>query len=74
MSRVERLQRSAVICAAGAAILGGVEVVGATHGHRWLALVFIGLQVVLIVEALLLLARKKKVKAEESEHGAGRPG
>jgi hypothetical protein len=35
-----------------------------THGHRWLAFVFIGLQLVLIGEALLLLARMKKLKAE----------
>jgi uncharacterized membrane protein len=65
MSRVERLRRGVVVAAAGAAALGGVEVVGITHGHRWLAFVFIGLQVLLIVEALLLLARLKKVKADE---------
>ena len=63
--RIGRLQRGVVIAAGGAAVLGGAEVVGITHGHRWLAFVFIGLQVVLIVEALLLLARLKKVKAEE---------
>jgi hypothetical protein len=65
MSRVERLRRGVVIAAGGAAALGGVEVVGITHGHRWLAFVLIGLQVVLVVEALLLLARWKKLKAEE---------
>lgn len=64
MNRVERLRRSAVISAAGAAVLGGAEVIGVTHGHRWLAFVLLGIQVVLIVEALLLLARLKKVKAE----------
>ncbi len=65
MSRVERLRRGVVIAAAGAAALGGAEAVGMTHGHRWLAFVFIGLQVVLTVEALLLLARWKKLKAEQ---------
>jgi uncharacterized membrane protein len=65
MSRVERLRRSTVICAAAAAVLGGAEAIGATHGHRWLALAIIGVQVVLVVEALLLLARMKKLKAEE---------
>jgi hypothetical protein len=65
MSRVERLRRGVVISAAGAAALGGAEAVGMTHGHRWLAFAFIGLQVVLVVEALLLLARGKKLKAEE---------
>ena len=64
MSRVERLRRGAVISAAGAAVLAAGPAVSLTHGHRWLAFVFIGLQVVLIVEALLLLARLKKVKAE----------
>jgi hypothetical protein len=53
-----------VIAAAGAAVLGGAEAAGLTHGHRWLAFVFIGLQLVLIGEALLLLARMKKLKAE----------
>jgi hypothetical protein len=53
-----------VIAAAGAAVLGGAEAAGLTHGHRWLAFVFIGLQLVLIAEALLLLARMKKLKAE----------
>ena len=65
MSRVERLRRGVVIAAGGAAALGGVEAIGITHGHRWLAFVLIGLQVVLVVEALLLLARWKKLKAEE---------
>ena len=64
MSRVERLRRGAVTAAAGAAVLGGAVAVGMTHGHRWLAFVFIGMQVVLLVEALLLLARMKKVKSE----------
>jgi hypothetical protein len=67
MSRVERLRWSAVIAAGGAAALGGAEAMGLTHGHRWLAFVLLGLQVVLIVEALLLLARMKKVKAAGDE-------
>jgi len=66
MSRVERIRRGVVIAAAGAAVLGGAEAIGLTHGHRWLAFVFIGIQVVLIGEALLLLVRMKKVKAEGS--------
>lgn len=65
MTRVERIRRSIVIVAGGAAALGGVEAIGLTHGHRWLAFVLIGVQVVLVVEALLLLARMKKLKAEE---------
>lgn len=65
MTRVERIRRSMVIAGGGAAALGGAEAIGITHGHRWLAFVFIGVQVVLIVEALLLLARWKKVKAAE---------
>jgi hypothetical protein len=64
MSRVERLRRGAVISAAGAAVLAAGPALWLTHGHRWLAFVFIGLQVVLLVEALLLLARMKKLKAE----------
>jgi hypothetical protein len=64
MSRVERLRRGAVISAAGAAVLAAGPALSLTHGHRWLAFVLIGLQVVLLVEALLLLARMKKVKAE----------
>ena len=64
MTRVERLRRSAVTSAAGAAVLGGGVAVSMTHGHRWLGFVLIGIQVVLLVEALLLLARLKKVKAE----------
>jgi len=54
-----------VIAAGGAAALGGAAAIGMTHGHRWLAFALIGLQVVLVVEALLLLARGKKLKAEE---------
>jgi hypothetical protein len=65
MSRVERLRRAIAAAAGGAAALGGVEVVGLTHSHRWLAFAIIGLQVVLVVEALVLLARLKKVKAEQ---------
>jgi hypothetical protein len=65
MSRVERLRRGVVIAAGGAAALGGAAAIGMTHGHRWLAFALIGLQVVLVVEALLLLARGKKLKAEE---------
>jgi hypothetical protein len=65
MSRVERLRRGVVIVAGGAAALGGAAAIGMTHGHRWLAFALIGLQVVLVVEALLLLARGKKLKAEE---------
>jgi len=65
MSRVERLRRGIAVAAGGAVALGGAEAVGITHGHPWLAYVFIGLQLVLIVEALLLLARLKKLKAEE---------
>jgi hypothetical protein len=53
-----------VISAAGAAVLAVGPALSLTHGHRWLAFVLIGLQVVLLVEALLLLARMKKVKAE----------
>jgi hypothetical protein len=59
-----------VIAAAGAAVLGGAEAAGLTHGHRWLAFVFIGLQLMLIGEALLLLARMKKVKAEGLNQGS----
>jgi hypothetical protein len=65
MSRVERLRRGIAIAAGGAAALGGAEAVGLTHGHRWLAWLIIGLQVMLIVEALLLLVRLKKVRAEQ---------
>jgi len=68
MSRVERLRRAAVISAAGAAVLGAGPALLLTHGHRGLAFVFISMQVVLVVEALLLLSRLKKVKAEEAKN------
>jgi hypothetical protein len=64
MSRVERLRRGAVVAGAGAALLGAAEAMGMTHGHRWLALGFVALQMMLIVEAVLLLVRLKRVKAE----------
>ena len=65
MTKFDDLRRRAVTAAAGAAVLGWAEVVGITHGHHWLAFVFIGMQAVLIVMALVLLSRMKKAKAEE---------
>jgi hypothetical protein len=56
-----------VVTAAGAAVLGAAPAVSMTHGHRWLGFIFIGIQVVLIVQALALLARMKKAKSEGND-------
>ncbi len=53
--------------AAGAAVLGAAPTISITHGHRWIAFVFIGIQVVLIVRAVMLLAEMKKAKAAEQD-------
>jgi len=63
-SKVADLRRKAVTSAAGAAVLGGFEVISVTHGHRWLAFGFLGLQVVLIVMAIVLLARMKSAGSD----------
>jgi hypothetical protein len=48
-------------------VLGAAPAVSMTHGHRWLGFIFIGIQVVLIVQALALLARMKKAKSEGND-------
>jgi hypothetical protein len=64
MTKFEDLRRKAVTSAAGAAVLGGAEVVGITQGHHALAFVFLGMQVVLIVMAIVLLARMKSAGSD----------
>ena len=48
------------------AVLAAVPALTATHGHRIMAGVVIGLQVVLLVIALTLLAKSKRL-AEKQE-------
>jgi hypothetical protein len=66
-SKVEDLRRRAVTTAAGAAVLGAAPAVSMTHGHRWLGFVFIGLQVLMIVQALRFLNQMKRLKSEGNE-------
>jgi hypothetical protein len=47
--KVEELRRKTVITAAGAAVLAAGPALSMTHGHRWLGVIFIAIQSVLIV-------------------------
>jgi len=57
------LRKKAVVTAAGAAVLGAAPTLAMTHGHRWLGLLAIGIQVVLIAVATRYLVEMKKAKA-----------
>ena len=46
------LRRKAVIFAAACAALGGIPAVTMTHGHRWIGLAAIAVQIVLLVFAV----------------------
>jgi len=59
------LRRRAVITAAGAAVLGAAPALFMTHGHRWIAFVVIGIQIVLLVAAMRLLTESKRQRAAE---------
>lgn len=57
------MRKKAVVTAAGAAALGAAPMLAMTHGHRWLGLLAIGIQVVLIVAAMRYVMEMKKAKA-----------
>ena len=59
-SRMDPLRRKAVVLAACAACLGGLPALTMMHGHRVLGFAVIGLQIVLLVAAMNLLARSKR--------------
>ncbi len=63
-SEVGRLRRVAAACAAMVAVLAVFPALMMSH-HHWVGFVFIGLQVVLLVVALTLLAKAKKLAAEK---------
>ena len=67
MSEAGRLRRAGVACAAMVAVLAIVPALMMEHGHRWVGFAGIGLQVVLLVIALTLLAKAKKVAADQRE-------
>lgn len=62
-NEVGRLRRAATVCAAMVAVLAVFPALTMSH-HHWLGFMFIGLQVVLLVVALSLLAKARKLAAE----------
>lgn len=62
-SRARELQKKAVLAAAGAAVLGVAPMLAMMHGHRWLGLGFIGVQVVLLVMAFRFLVAMQRARA-----------
>jgi uncharacterized membrane protein len=62
-NEIARLRRAGAVCAAMVAVLAVFPALTMSH-HHWLGFMFIGLQVVLLVGALSLLAKAKKLAAE----------
>jgi hypothetical protein len=61
----ERLRRQGAAAAASCASLSAVSVVAFRHGPGWIGFVCLGVQVVLLVVAMSLLARSKRLTAEK---------
>ncbi|HEX4036548.1 MAG TPA: hypothetical protein VHX37_00705 [Acidobacteriaceae bacterium] len=57
------MQKKAVVSAAGAVVLGMAPLLAMKDGHRWVGLVFIGVQVVLLVVAIRYLVAMKQARA-----------
>jgi hypothetical protein len=63
----ERLRRQGAAAAASCASLSAVSVVAFRHGPNWMGFVCLGVQVVLLVLAMSLLAKSKGLSAAEKQ-------
>jgi hypothetical protein len=63
-SEAGRLRRAGTVCAATVAVLAVFPALMMSR-HHWLGFVFIGVQIVLLVVALTLLAKAKKLAADD---------
>lgn len=62
-SRARELQKKAVLFAAGAAVLGLAPMLSITHGHRWLGVALIGVQILLLIVAIRFFVEMQRARS-----------
>jgi len=64
-NKATELQRKGVVTAAGAAVLAAAPALFMTHGHRWMAFLVIGIQIVLLVAAARFLRESQRLRVAD---------